>query len=389
MGPPIHVTDAMLSSSLFLGFIALFAQDSAPLEDGGPSDSPRESLVTALDVTANGLWIAEGRMDGRVLVTDWARGELVREMEPPMAARPWTLAFDPRGRHLAGLDHGGILTVWDLSEDDPHPTWSAVVVEEMGEHEASFGRAFPGGVAVQWSADGAYVAASVHGGRRGIWSADGHPVRLWRSGPATHELVWMGNELLLATGSSLEGWKVEGLKAERVRKLVTPGPIYSFAVHPKGHMVLTGHEECQLRHWNLGSGELLHSSSFPDPFDTEDDEAVGAIAFSPGGDRVAFSTGASTFVRVLNLETHEVLYDSGFIGAHFGEEMPVVWSPDGSHLWFTFACGAGGLFCTVPEQGADRIELGDAFPPRFGAAAGVVNFDGHVGAVNFEGQRLR
>lgn len=379
----------MLSSSLLLGFIALFPQDSAPPEDGGPDDSRRESLVTALDVTADGLWIAEGRMDGRVLITDGARGELVREMEPPMAACPWTLAFDPRGRHLAGLDHGGMLTVWGLSEDDPHPTWSAVVVDEMGEQEGSFGRAFPGGVAVQWSADGAYVAASVHGGRRGIWSADGHPVRLWRSGPATHELVWMGNELLLATGSSLEGWKVEDLKAERVRELVTPGPIRSFAVHPKGHMVLTGHEECQLRHWNLASGELLHSSSFRDFFDSEDYEAVGAIAFSPDGDRVAFSTGSSTFVRVLNLDTHAVLYDSGFIGAHFDEEMLVVWSPDGSHLWFAFGCGKGKLYCTVPEKGADKTELGSAFPPRFSGAAGVANFSGHVGVIDFEGQRLR
>lgn len=135
-----------------------------------------------------------------------------------------------------------------------------------------------------------------------------------------------------------------------------------------------------MRLWNLDTGAMLAEGRFPNPLFPEPDDEVASIAFAPSGDGLAFSIRHGAHVFAIDPETPDVRRMSEWLSAHFGEDMPVAWTPDGSHLWAAFPCGRGELWCMKPEKGAECAEVGEARLPRFGGSIGIIYDDEGVHA---------
>jgi hypothetical protein len=119
--------------------------------------------------------------------------------------------------------------------------------------------------------------------------------------------------------------------------------LVALALAPDGERIATGHTGGWARLWDIESGELLAARQFVDPFITEPDDQVAVIAFSPDSERLAWTTREGSFAELVDAASFELLWQSEFQGAHFGEAMPIAWSPDGSRVWYAFECGSGLL----------------------------------------------
>lgn len=73
--------------------------------------------------------------------------------------------------------------------------------------------------------------------------------------------------------------------------------------------------------------------------------------------------------------------------------MPVLWSPDGSHLWYDFECGRDPVQWTVPRRRRTSKtpknkprEREDTPLPVFGRDRGVILTRGLIYAIDYDGE---
>jgi hypothetical protein len=115
------------------------------------------------------------------------------------------------------------------------------------------------------------------------------------------------------------------------------------AISPDGAWVVTGHAGGWGVLWDLARGKEFRRRQFVDPFAPEPEDEIASIAFSPDGLRLAWTTRQGSHAELTDLATFRLLWQSEYYGAHFGEPMPMAWSPDGTRIWYAFVCGMGEL----------------------------------------------
>lgn len=341
-----------------------------------PAGAARGEEALAVDLAPGGERLVEGLRSGSVVLRE-VRGERSWPLEPAFTAPCWAAAFDGTGDRVAVLDHRNHLMVWTLGDGEPVKAWSDVVVDEVTEEEP-FSLCFPGGVCLEWSPGGEFLAAQVHYGLCAVWTRDGRRLRSWHSAERTEDLAWRGTQLLMPQGNTVTVWSVKLEAVEAVRTLELDEEMTAFAASPDGDVYWTGHEGGRLCRRDSVSGAVQAEHRLPDSFAVWDgeDDCVASIALSPSGKRVAYSLAPSVHVRVLDAESLRLRQDSGFLTAHFGETMPVTWSPDGEVVLAAFPCSRAPLRAFSEAEPTGREVLQEATPPRFRGALGVVLVSG-------------
>lgn len=367
-------------------------------------EAPERAVTAAID--PKGVLVAMGFARAVRLVdvvTDAPRGSHLAVSETA-----WLLAFSPDGKALACLGrHGGLWlgTVGD-SEEVAGSGWRRVGDAIKGMAEPHRWR---WGARLLWSPAGDRVAVShTKSGQISLWSTEGELVSAWQEAPlrADDGVAWSrdGSLLLYADGAVLRRRRsLDGARApvdQVPRQLVSPDPFVSIAVHPTRDVVVTGHPDSKVRLWSAETGDVLTAADHSALTFSGTHLEVACLEWSPTGARLAASTRRTCYAFELDPDTLEAVWQSGFAGAHFGEAMPVVWSPDESHLWFSYSCGQG-LRCGPPtapspeEEGlpiwvrGDFKSLPHAGVPSFAGGVGVLVDGGDVRLVGSDGQYLR
>ena len=190
----------------------------------------------------------------------------------------------------------------------------------------------------------------------------------------------------------IETWSVGTGSATLQHTLEIDDDLTALAVSPDGAELWTGHEEGRLCIRDLATGAVLREDAFPDPwmvYDVEERDWVASLAFDPSGRRVALSIAPSIHVTVIDAETLEVLHASDHLGAHFGEAMPVRWSPDGDRVLAAYWCGGGRLLEFTEEDAGGRAIVDRAGPPRFAGGRGACISGGQVLELDASGRPSR
>jgi WD40 repeat protein/formylglycine-generating enzyme required for sulfatase activity len=248
--------------------VASGAPERIPSIHGGPA--------RCVAVTPDGSRLAVG--DDRGAVRVWTRGS--RRAARPLATLRWpvkALAFSPDGRSLAAASFWGQVTLLAVATGRAQPPI------EVGA------RGVP---AVVWTSGGESFAAATRDGV-GLWRAlDGGRIALLDSAAqraTATSLAFSADDERLAVGGAdgtVRLWDVApGDRA--VRRLSTGAPAVTVALHGRRLAVLAAPAASAV--WDAATGARLRPLAPPDP---RAGEGVGAVAFSPDGERLAVSAGA-------------------------------------------------------------------------------------------------
>lgn len=379
----------MISTLPLLLCLPAFA---APPSGASPGNDGR-----AVAISVDGTLLAGGFTGGRVALFEASSGKRVSDLDPPLGSVPWKLAFAPDGKRLAGLDQAGGLVIWDLrDEEEGGDSTPSEAAPPALPKDGSIG-GWPFGALLAWSPTGERLVVVDRRGHTSLWTGAGVRVRAWKSEitpSGDPQALWSldGETLLTVDGALVQrrdgksGAVHSGENAPP--EIRCPSPVASMDLHPGGVLLATGHEDCRLKLWNLETGELRGETHFVDPFIHEAEDDIADLAFSPSGDRLAFSTREGTHVLVHDTESLDRLWISEYLGAHFFEVVQICWSPDGGRLWFAFECGGATLRSVDPREGAKPEEHGDGLVPLFGGSTGIVLSSGEVHAIDQNGLRL-
>ena len=349
------------------------ARMAGPVED--PSDSPFASTwrlwvgesvsnADAVALTPDGERVLAGYRDGGIQVLDAASGVRLSTLES-MAEAVWALAVSPDGQRLAALSHGGSLRFFDLA------TGHVLATSRAGEPS---GWTYPFGIFLDWDPTGARLVVVRTNGESSLWSRAGDLVARWELEGLDNDMraQWLpgGRKLLTGSGNAVE--QRDGSTGEVLsRPIECPEPIVVLDLSPDGETLITGHNGGWSRLWDLDRGVELASAQFVDPLFPEPDDEIAALAFSPDGSELLLSTREGTFVELRQTSTLQLLRQTEFLGAHFGEAIPVRWSPDGSRAWYAFECG-GGMLSTFARRGKHYEDLALASLPVFARQRGAL-----------------
>jgi WD40 repeat protein len=394
LAPPMKLLWILPCFLLPLPALAAYQETPPP----GVGDEAEKEVVRAVAVSPDGKWIAAGYSGGGVALLDAKDGKHVRDFAPPLPDDAWVLAFSPNGERLAGLARNGMLVLWGLAAETEGKPPGVVGSLEAVPPPDSWSSDYDLCSSLAWSPSGDRLVAGHYGGSVScLWTAHGELVLRWTGSPpnvTTPQLGWCsdGSRFVTIDGRIIQ---VRSAKTGRILSgegvvgtITCPDEIVALAVQPRGRLVATGHAHSMVRTWNLDTGKPIATRRLPDQLFSEPEDSVAAIAFSPCGKRLALSVTDGVNVFVVHARTLEQIWCSGFVGAHFGERMPICWTPDGSHLWFAFGCGGGELHCVEPKEGAEYIEIGTARIPQFGGSIGAYNTDEGIRVVHFDGERV-
>ena len=358
-----------------------------------PGDVAVEPSGYPMAVATNGRAVAVAYEGGRVALLSPADGAELVELTPGLGDKPWRLAFSPDGHTLAGLGHGGELRSWRMGED-------ATIGPAVGTKlEVGFERVdadwnFPFGAGLAWSPDGDRLLVFERGGQVSLWTARLELVARWTVETGNLEdsdVVWSrdGGQVFYAEGNAVvirdgETGQLVGTSLG-VTRIECPSAVATLAVHPTEDWLATGHPDSELMLWDLSTGKLMRAAHHRDGVFLKPESEVASIAWSPSGQRLAISTREGSTAYELDPVDLTQTWDSGFLGAHFYEALPVRWGPDSARLWFAFSCGVGGLFSVNPSPGAKAAGEQSGLVPVFANDFGVTLSNFQVRLVELDG----
>jgi WD40 repeat protein len=248
--------------------------------------------LSALGISPDGTLLAGGNSQGAIFVWSVESGEAIAELQSghceihcfafSQDRRRWST---PRGKNmgqgwlLAAGDSGGTVTVWDVGAELPR----------------SFCRGSQWNVyAVAFSPDGMTLASTGRGQTK-IWDvATGHLLLDVWSGNWMTDLAYSPDGRKLAVSSRtafnvqgrVDAYGLEyGRGIQELRGLVSRVVRVTFS--PNGNRVAALSNDWEIAVWDVPSSRLRHV--FIPPPGLSPDNA--AMAFSPKGDRLAFSSG--------------------------------------------------------------------------------------------------
>jgi hypothetical protein len=343
-------------------------------------EDPRAHAST-VTITPDGQWVVAGYRDGRVLVLDAQTGMRERELVQ-LDDSVWALAATGDGERIAALSKGGRLVVTSLAASNIRVTDGAVEAKDND---------WPFGVLLAWDPLGERLLLADEHGDASLWSTAGDLLARWKVEPNRWDVraVWSpdGERILTAEGSVV---RVRHGRTGEILHLAirAPAPIVTLALSPDGHWVATGHADGLGVVWDLATGVEFGRRRFVDPFAPEPADEIASIAFSPDGEQLAWTTRQGSHAELTDLATFKLLWQSEYHGAHFGEPMPIAWSPDGARIWYAFACEGGELMtATAHRRGIERC-FGLGGVPDFAGDRGAFLCDGAAAVVDARMARM-
>jgi WD40 repeat protein len=241
--------------------------------------------VLGIAFSADGKRIATGGRDQNINVWDAANGNILHTF-PVEDRRIRTVTFDPTGNIVAAAGTGGMVQLFDLTNDQPLRSWNAGL--------GSIAR-------IAFSPDGTQLAVS---------SFDKNVVKIFD--PNTGEQV---QELIERTGSNSSNT--------------------ALAYSADGKSIITGGRDGIVRLWNVETGGLMRIF-------TGHTSTITTVRFSPDGTRFATASGDGT-ARIWDLTSGAQLLevDASNAGVEF--------TPDGNRLVIVGKDGIQILALTMEE----------------------------------------
>jgi WD40 repeat protein len=343
-------------------------------------EDPR-ARPSAVTITSDGQYVLAGYHDGRVLVLDAETGLLVRELSRHFSAI-WKLAGSPDSKRLAAISKSGRLSLWSIGGGR---------IRSLDTGMAPNEDPYPFGVTLSWNPQGERVLLVGEHGDASLWSKTGDLVTRWSIPPPSWDLraVWTPDSERVLTA---EGNLVRARDGRTGELLSTPieadSPISTLAISPDGAWVVTGHAGGWGVLWDLERGTEFRRRQFVDPFTPEPEDEIASIAFSPDGTRLAWTTRQGSHAELTDVATFRLLWQSEDYGAHFGEPMPIAWSPDGARVWYAFVCGMDGLVTAQAHPRNVASCYGSGAVPDFACNRGAFACDGGAAVVDARTARL-
>ncbi|WP_165232174.1 WD40 repeat domain-containing serine/threonine protein kinase [Aquisphaera insulae] len=223
--------------------------------------------------------VASAGLDGKIFLWDLdagrpepldspSRRRLLHDFGP--TDRLWSVAFHPRGTHVAAAGHRGVISVWDLRESPPTRAELSSVDSPIS--------------ALAFSPNGTVVASASKNGSVRFWDPE-HEIPYDRepeAGSATWCLAFAPDSGLLVGGTddrivtlySMDNWR---------GKDPIPGhpmAVRGVAVHPDQPIVATGCDDGKLRICDLLTGQIFYALS-------GHTARINAVQFSPDGKLIA------------------------------------------------------------------------------------------------------
>jgi serine/threonine protein kinase/WD40 repeat protein len=229
--------------------------------------------VQALDVSADGRHALAGLSNREVLYVDLEQGQVVGRMRGHGQVVGW-VGFAPDGRHAFSASSDGTARMWDLSDG------SETARFRVRGKQARGGAAFP---------DGNRFLTGDNDGALQVWdlTTQQEVKRLDRppAGGFIHSLRLAadGRQAFIA---STGGAYLQDLETgQEIRHFQEANEaVNQLDLSPDGRWLLTGGFDCQVRLWDVASGELVRVLGSHDNF-------VFSVAFSPDGLTAASAGG--------------------------------------------------------------------------------------------------
>jgi WD40 repeat protein len=328
---------------------------------------PQESWVTAVAFANDPAIVATGHDDGRVCLWDITRQTLLRGWAPHQRTVS-SLAFSPDGQFLASADEGKSIVLSTTQDGEPvrvltghtdripqlvwhsggklliSAGWDAVARVwdvQSGEVVVQLNTHFDQVVALAASADGRFLASADSTGKVCLWQCPQmQPVHVLNAGDTEICcLAFSADGRLLAFGGTdrrIHVWDVE-----RTRPLAAvsapPQKPTSVALDAEGTRLVTNGGGRSCRVWDTGTRQPLVTLA--------ENEAIGALAWSPDGRWIAGAAGHH--VRVWHAQSgklHATLAD------HEEPITVVAFSPDSQTLAAGSNAGLGVSLWTVARS---------------------------------------
>ncbi|MCB9903113.1 MAG: WD40 repeat domain-containing protein [Planctomycetes bacterium] len=365
-------------------------------------------------VSASGRWEAASLRDGGVELrdTEHCRSRL---LEPRSKTYFHVLCFSPDESMLVGADHGGTIVRWDLDFGWNLPGKQLRKSADEGEPEAA-GRKQRGnktswylGPRISVSPDGCRIFAAWEDGTRELYSRGGRLVAEFRDQPTAPEpdeqgwvslggwfdardVAWSSDssDMLLRLGSTVSVFDALSgqprLREDEPIKIEVEGVVHSCALNSDASRIAIGYGNMYVGLFDFRTSEKLVEYRYTDPFFLDKEAAVHQLAFSPTGDRLAFTSSGGAYVGVLDSTTLEELYDSDFRGGHFGEILRLTWLADGDAIAYWFDCGADGVELLDLREAPRRLGHRNLVWPSFssGGVVAIKTDDGSLEALSFD-----
>ena len=234
----------------------------------------------AIDPQGFGLVLALN--DNSLRVVDPITLEVLGEMAGH-DDRVQVLTVSDNGEILVSADYGGVVKVWEMAT-------GALLRRFSTDLKLTAGAMSPDGSRIAMGDSDGRIAVfdTVSGVERARWSAqrDGNSRGTLDIdfAPSGDEVASVGMDGRVRFWDGAAGWALRG-------EIALPSGISRCVVYSlDGRQVATGHWDGRVRFWDVGTGVLLAA----EPMSTL---PITAIAFEPGGDRLAASSGAGVAIH--------------------------------------------------------------------------------------------